>query len=294
MLEDRVVVRSNENNHILFRVFKTYYPASVNGPQASSGHNHSELEISAILSGSGVYTCSGVEYDFSSGDVFVHCSNDPHIISYIGAEEALTMIVIQFEPRLIWSSGGEWVNSKYLQMFMRDSTVSSKIPKENENAAIISRLLEECFKECKEERPAYDLIVKAKLLSVLAHSVRYYEKYITKDEKLNSVHLEHIETTMNYILSNLEQPLTLDDLAKEASMSRSYFSTMFRTLNGISVWNYITKQRIDRAQHLLENTGDSITEISEKCGFNNIANFNRAFKKATGKAPREYRKTLVK
>lgn len=293
MLNDRVVIRSNETNHILFLVFKTKYPPDIYGPQAPSEHYHSELEISAILTGGGVYTCCGIEYHFSAGDVFVHRSNDSHVISCIDAGEPLTMVVIQFEPRLIWNSGNEWISSKYLQIFMRDSSVSSMIPGSDENAVEIRRLLDECFRECKEERPAYDLIVKAKILSILAHLVRYYETYITTDTQVDSVHLKHVECAMNYIMSHIEQPFTLVDLAREAQMSRSYFSTVFRTLNGISVWDYVTKRRIERAQYLLESTGDSITEISAKSGFNNVANFNRAFKKVTGDTPREYRKAWL-
>ena len=94
---------------------------------------------------------------------------------------------------------------------------------------------------------------------------------------------------MNHIHSHLDEPLTLDQLAKEACMSRSYYSTIFKALNGVSVWEYIVARRIDLAQYKLETTGDSIMQISEDCGFTSIANFNRAFKKLTGKTPREYR-----
>ena len=73
-------------------------------------------------------------------------------------------------------------------------------------------------------------------------------------------------------------------------MSRTYYSTMFKMLNGVSVWTYIINQRIDRAQQLLEKSEMSVIEICEKCGFNNLSNFNKAFKKITGKTPSEYRK----
>ena len=98
---------------------------------------------------------------------------------------------------------------------------------------------------------------------------------------------------MNFILSHLESPLTLDMLAREARMSRSYYSTMFKVLNGVSVWDYITEQRINLAQYQLETTEKSVTQVSEACGFNSIANFNRAFKKLTGTTPREYRRSIL-
>ena len=52
--------------------------------------------------------------------------------------------------------------------------------------------------------------------------------------------------------------------------------------------------RIENAQHLLETTDRSILDISGSCGYNNISNFNRAFRRVTGKTPREYRKDMQK
>ena len=214
MFSDRVVVRSNTDNHIMFKVFKAYYSDCALGVQPVYDHRHSELEISAILTGSGVYKN-------------------------------------------------------------------------------ICRLLQESFLECCDHRAAYEIVVKAKLLMMLAEMARYYYNEMTASEllQLKVRHIEHIENSMDYILSNLSAPLTLSMLAKEACMSRSYYSTLFKTLNGVSVWNYITAQRVDMAQHLLESTNDSITEICENCGFNNIANFNRTFKRIAGKTPSSYRKT---
>lgn len=62
-------------------------------------------------------------------------------------------------------------------------------------------------------------------------------------------------------------------------MRRSYYSTMFKMLNGVSVWTYITNQRISKAKYILEKSDISVIEVSEKCGFSNISNFNRAFRK---------------
>ncbi|MCC8061494.1 MAG: AraC family transcriptional regulator [Clostridiales bacterium] len=97
---------------------------------------------------------------------------------------------------------------------------------------------------------------------------------------------------MNYILIHLKDPLSLDLLAKNAAMSRSYYSSLFKALNGIPVWDYITHQRINLAVYHLEHTTSPITQICEACGYYNISNFNRMFKRIIGKTPREYRKAL--
>lgn len=293
MAEGRVVVRSSADDHVLFRVFQAHYPHTPGGVQPYTEHHHAELEISSILSGSGVYSCSGVDYPFRAGDVFMHCGNDAHCFERIGQGTPLSLVVIQFEPRFIWMPGGEWFDSKYLQLFMENSTISRHISHDAPVAQTICGLLQESFQECHDQNPAYDMLVKAKLLTILANLARYFHNDLSCDvSPINIRHLKHMEHSINYILSHLDESLTLDLLAKEARMSRSYYSTMFKSLNGVSVWNYITSQRIDKAQRLLESTVLSVTQISESCGFNNIANFNRAFKKTTGRTPRVYRKAL--
>ena len=87
--------------------------------------------------------------------------------------------------------------------------------------------------------------------------------------------------------------ILLDEIALNANMSRTYFCTVFKKLNGLSPWEYIGLKRIQMAKKLLENTRKSILEISLECGFNNISHFNRAFKGVTGRKPSEYRSKFI-
>lgn len=292
MLNQRTVIRSSVDDHVLFKVFKAYYPDIMPVNQPYTEHHHSELELSVIESGSGCYTCAGVDYEFRSGDVFMHCGNDNHCFKRIDRDEMLSLLVIQFEPKFIWTSGGDWFDSKYLQIFVgTDNAISRHISWDVPVAGRIGRLLKDSFEECKSNQPAYEMFVKANLLAILANLARYYDEDLSKREfPVKMENIGHLEHSMNYILGHLEQELTLDELARVAGMSRSYYSTMFKMLNGVPVWTYITNQRISKAQYMLEKSDLSIIEISEKCGFSNISNFNRAFKKITGKTPREYRK----
>lgn len=292
MLNQRTVIRSSVDDHVLFKIFKACYPNIMPVDQPYTEHHHSELELSVIESGSGCYTCAGVDYEFRPGDVFMHCGNDNHCFKRIDREEMLSLLVIQFEPKFVWTSGGDWFDSKYLQIFVgTDNEISRHISCKSQAAHQIRELLSASFEECRNHRPAYDMFVKANLLTILANLARYYDEDLKRKKfPVKMENIGHLEHSMNYILGHLEQELTLDELAKEAGMSRSYYSTMFKMLNGVSVWTYITNQRISKAQYMLEESDISILEISEKCGFGNISNFNRAFKKITGKTPREYRK----
>ena len=76
-------------------------------------------------------------------------------------------------------------------------------------------------------------------------------------------------------------------------MSRSYFSAVFKKLNGLTVWDYITNKRIQLAVDHIRQGTHSITEIALLCGYNTMANFNRSFKMVTHCTPSQFRKNLL-
>lgn len=290
MMSERLVIRSNNDDHVLFRVFRVSYPLDASGDQPYYEHHHPEIEISCIVSGGGVFSCAGTNYPFKQGDVFMHCSNDSHCLLNIAPEHQLTMIVFQFEQRLTWTQGGEWFEPTYIQFFSQGSEVGNYIPGDTEAARSICDLLQRSFEECANRRPAYQMMVKSMLLAMLSNLVRFFfHKLPNTGKTLNARHVEQIEYSVQFILKNLDEQFNLDDLARKAKMSRSYYSTIFRKLNGVSVWDYIINRRIERAEFLLETTDAPILDISGSCGYNNISNFNRAFRQVTGKTPRQFR-----
>lgn len=84
----------------------------------------------------------------------------------------------------------------------------------------------------------------------------------------------------------------IDEMAKEAGMSRSGFQHQYKKLFGVSVMTDVIGGRLDRAKRLLASTNLTVREISEKCGYNNEYNFMRQFKEREGRTPSEYRKHL--
>lgn len=293
-MAERIVVRSDEDNHVLFSVFKAYYPSNQEKGEKQYEHKHTELEISYILRGNGKYNCCGVDYPFSTGSVFLHCGNDIHYFSNIEQEDGLALLVMRFDSLFLWSPSGEWSDPQYLKLFKSGSSISRCIPNSAPVSAVIGDLLSEIFDECSGHAPSYELMVKAKLMTILANMVRHFNSELRAETELiaSKKHLERMEQSIKYILSHLREELTLNDLAKRACMSRSYYSAIFKELNGVSVWDYIISQRVDIARYKLETGDDPITQICEESGFSSIGNFNRAFKKLTGKTPREYRKQI--
>lgn len=84
--------------------------------------------------------------------------------------------------------------------------------------------------------------------------------------------------------------LHLDEMAKRAAMSPTYFSYMFKVLMGQPFTQYVNDIRIRKALDLLRMSDMSVMEICLETGFNNVSHFTRMFKKITGVSPMKYRK----
>jgi AraC-like DNA-binding protein len=98
----------------------------------------------------------------------------------------------------------------------------------------------------------------------------------------------------NYIAKNYTEEIRLNTLADIAGMSPSAFSRFFKLRTGRNLSDYIIEQRLGYASRMLVDTSNSIAEICYACGFNNLSNFNRIFKKKKNCSPTEFRENYHK
>ncbi len=99
-----------------------------------------------------------------------------------------------------------------------------------------------------------------------------------------------IQTALDDIYLRLQEPITVDALARGAGLSRSYFSVLFKKEVGISVTDYIRKKRIEAAQNMLRYSNFSLLEISSYLAFNSQSHFVSVFKREAGMTPGAYRR----
>lgn len=255
-------------------------------------HYHPEIEIALFLQGHGKYVIHDQTFDINPGDIFIFNSMQQHCVSYIEGPTGLTYITIHFERRFIWTSGSNMFDRKYLRVF--DTLEKNQFnrlqrgPITDEITALILDMEQEFFRK----DAGYEPMIKAMLLRVLVLLNRLMPGNDEEDTSYASSHtsLVRIERAMEYIHDHLAEPILLSELAQQAHMSECYFSTVFKKLNGISPWAYITIKRIEKACVLLKQSNMSITEVSADCGYNNTANFNRAFRQIMKMSPSDYRK----
>lgn len=99
----------------------------------------------------------------------------------------------------------------------------------------------------------------------------------------------YAEKLMEYIQFHYASPITVEDMAIQAGLNRSYFSKIFKDTAGCSPQEYLLDFRIKRAKVMLRETGLPISEVAYSCGFRNLPYFSTQFKKRVGRSPKTYR-----
>jgi len=111
------------------------------------------------------------------------------------------------------------------------------------------------------------------------------------DTEVFSYNSRRIEKVMEFIHTSFNKQISLGEAAKIASMTESAFSRFFKLRTGMTFIDCLTEVRLGHASRMLISTTKTIAEIAYSCGFNNISNFNRIFRKKKGCTPRELRES---
>ena len=109
------------------------------------------------------------------------------------------------------------------------------------------------------------------------------------DTEVFSYNSRRIEKVMEFIHTSFSKQISLGEAAKIASMTESAFSRFFKLRTGMTFIDCLTEVRLGHASRMLISTTKTIAEIAYSCGFNNISNFNRIFRKKKSCTPRELR-----
>lgn len=253
----------------------------------STSVSHLPFEICYFKKGEGVYDIGGKKYHVKSGDIFLIFSGEKHEISEVYADMSIT---------LIWLNTQEIENSDTSISDLLDKSIDfaeqgyNYINSSSLNYKKIVGVIEDIQNEITKKDSGYSIITAAQMQRLFALVMREVNSSFLKNPKATSSQKQIIENSIIYITDHITEGLTLADLSKRACLNRNYYSTLFKKVTGLSPWEFILEQRIKLACKMIKTTTKNIISISEECGFNNLANFNKTFKKYTDITPSEYRK----
>ena len=257
-------------------------------------HRHAEYEICYIPGDRGAYLINDHQYTIEPGDVFIVNGNEFHqpILDQCGKHGAF---VIYFLPRLIKDFSS---NSELLDYFLFSSHYRINRIRNN---AILPELVKELAKtfHINPQPPLWQTQCRGILTHILAIIASECDQQLNDIDAASPQNPEigkpgvkgliRFREVIQYISNHLHRKIENAVLYRIAGLSRSQFCRLFKESFGLSVSEYIQRERINRAKCLLRSTPLSITEIAYASGFNWPGFFNETFRKHTAMNPTQYR-----
>lgn len=248
-------------------------------------HWHSYFEITWVLEGKGNYFVNGQEYTMEKDDIIIFNNVEPHGWKLLGGN--MKLLVMIFSPEFV-AEKISLFDAEYLKPFVeRGSNFKNRVGREEKVNEEIRISIREIYQEWNERKEGYPLMIKANVLRILTMLIRAYQDETKSGEMLKEKKnaMKRLEQAFTYINDHYCEKITLEEVAVSVYMSSNYFSSYFRRVANISFSDYVTRLRVNRAREMLRENGANVTEIAMECGFNNISNFYRLYKKHMGKTP---------
>ncbi len=252
-------------------------------------HTHTEMELNLILNAAGasrvignhVGTIDDMELVLVSGDT-------PHTwMTDRCQSKEIHEITIQFHPNLLGERLMSCNVTTSLRRLFEDAHRGVLFPRETiERVAPRIRQLFEGGGD-SDLQPLLGLLMILNDLSLCRERMLLSDATFTNPHQ--AAHSARLETAFAWMNQNFNRPITLSDVAAVVNMSDVVFSRFIKKSTGQSFIDSLAEIRLGHVTRLLLDSDMTISEIAYSCGFNNMANFNRIFKRKKGMPPREFR-----
>jgi len=127
------------------------------------------------------------------------------------------------------------------------------------------------------------------IMHLFSFFVEYFGEISWRLKQVRQKDFLPVQLAQKYIHDHFRERVTLNDVARSASLSAHYFSSLFHEMTGMTVKKYVQMVRINAAKQLLSLTSERITDIAYDVGFNNLTDFNRVFRRMERRSPRQHR-----
>lgn len=250
-------------------------------------HWHDEMEIIYFKKGDGCVSVNMNEFDVSAGSIVVVLPGQLHSIYVKGSNPHLEYENIIFDTEMLISKQADTSASDFLlPLFAGDISIPVHFYPGSPHYEEIKNVLDQCDKVGEEKPYADVLYVKSMLfmlLFILENKCRLNEPTIKSMKSFESM-----KAVIKYIELHYDEHITVDDAAKIASCSSSYFMKCFKNTFHSTFIDYLKNYRLTIAARMLTQSDGSVLEISENVGFDNLSYFIRSFKKKYGVTPGKY------
>lgn len=252
-------------------------------------HNHPEFELNLVLNSGGTRIVGDSTEKYSSADLVLI---GPFLFHKWDSEEKdpadtkdCRVITIQFDMNLF---DQQFLSRK--PFYRVKALLESAVRGIRFTGHTLERV-QDIMIQLSSLRGVDGVLAFIQLLDVLSKSEEY--EYLASegfDGKAVHTRSERLHTAYQYIINHFRNTdLKMGDVAGKVNMSDSAFSHFFKKITNKSFSQFLIEMRLGHTCKMLIETDELITNISYASGFNNVANFNRLFKKMHHCTPHEYR-----
>jgi len=259
-------------------------------------HYHPELELVYTIKGEGVRLIGDNVSRFSPGEIVLVGANLPHVWrcdeEYFQDTPALQAeaIVLQFTPECL---GRYLLNlpEAYLIPILFEKAKSGLVV-DGETKLRLEPLMRPAVHATDLDR----VILLLSILKIISesHEVHLINSKHHAFKQSNESDMQRINKICNYTLSNYKKEIMLEEVASLSNLSVTSFCRYFKLITKKTYYDFLIKIRVSQACRLLI-ADKLLTEvICSECGFNNVSNFYRHFKKITKLTPLGYKRTYLR
>ena len=242
-------------------------------------HWHSEIELLRVVEGRLQVGVNRETHELGPGEGVFCASGDLH---WYDAQPATSVVdVLVFRTEILESLLPIPANLHVLQPFLL---------RENTDPALLDDLgwvFDRIRSEMDRKAPHFKVQVVAQLAGLMVQVLRHVP-LSTEDSTSGaewSSSKKQIRKAIKYLELNYSLPVRLDDVARHLGVSDVHFSRIFNRTVGMNFKAYLNRLRVEKADHRVRATDDSIIDIAYDCGFGSIRTFNRAFLDLKGATP---------
>ncbi len=245
-------------------------------PSSFTLHTHPNCEVYFFLAGNGTFHIEGTNYPLKPGNILIMDNTESHYIE-IDPSHPYERLAVHFDKNFI---RGIDIKGDLLSFIEnRAPGQHNLIERENFDTKLHQTLINNILQGLEDDETQTIISFIALLGELKKASLKS-----TVSETASAPTL--VNQIIKYILSNIENDITLDNICDEFYICKSQLCILFKKTMGTTVWSFITLKRLTLAREMLEN-GSTPTETYAKCGFGDYSSFYRAYKKHFGTSPKK-------
>lgn len=251
----------------------------------STTHSHSTFEVYYLANGNVTLHVSGQSYKIQKGDIVILNAYENHYVE-VEPTEDYERYVFEFLLDNIPTIKGITPLYDFFYVHPPIAFLKSDIVKTTD----ILNVLKDMEKMAANPHKYTNHLLSAnisKLVSMIAYYLEANDEQAEDISKIVSQTDVYIHKSIQFINANIQNKITIDDVADNVHLSKSYLQHIFKNKLGIAISEYIFKQKMNCAKFMLS-SGKSLSETSKALGYSYYSTFSAHYKKLFGVAPKNH------